>query len=126
LHNIAIEARASGIKATLQKVALYLRDIFPTPPQRRQKQAKRRPITAAVTKKEARRREYGAIQTLWQRNRRRCVAGILDPMGPVNQLPREMMEPYWSRIMTRRRNVSTIRQYSDPGWYMGTYYGERS
>lgn len=112
LHNIALEARTSGKTTTLQKVALYLREIFPAPPQLGREVRKKKPNTITMTKREARRREYGATQSLWQRNRRRCIAEILDPMGPIDQPPRELMEPYWSRIMTTEGGTSPLPDYS--------------
>ncbi|KMQ88340.1 reverse transcriptase [Lasius niger] len=100
LHNIAMEARTSGKDATLQKIALYLREVFPAPPPRRERRRKKTPNPAPMRKREARRCEYGAAQSLWKRDRRHCITNILNEMGPVNQPPRETMEPYWTRMMT--------------------------
>ncbi|CAL1672579.1 unnamed protein product [Lasius platythorax] len=100
LHNIAMEARLSGNKATLQKMALYLKEVFPASPPQRRRRTRRTPSPAPIRKRKARRQEYWATQSLWKRDRHRCISGILDQIGPVKQPPKEIMEPYWTRIFT--------------------------
>lgn len=105
LHNIVTEARIAGKEATLQKVALYFREIFPVPEQQRT----RRPGRTGpepLNKREARRREYAITQSLWQRDRRRCILNILDQLNTSNQPHRRIMEPYWTKIMTTEGEMS--------------------
>lgn len=99
LHKIAMEARASGREATLQKISLYLREILPAPQQPRNREGARIP-SAPRNKREARRREYGRTQAAWTKDRSRCINDILEPMGNINQPPREIMEPFWKNLMS--------------------------
>lgn len=102
LHRIAMEARTSGKEATLQKVALYLREILPY--QRRRGGRIMLTPPAPMNKREARRREYGWTQTLWNRDRCRCINNILEQTGKIEQPSRETMEPYWTNLMSTGGN----------------------
>lgn len=99
LHKIAMEARTSGREATLQKISLYLREILPAPQQPRNREGARIP-SAPRNKREARRRKYGRTQAAWTKDRSRCINDILEPMGNINQPPREIMEPFWKNLMS--------------------------
>lgn len=101
LHTIVLEARTCGKDATLQKLALYLREVFPQEPPRTlvrtgRPRAKNRPGTS---KRKARRQAYAETQKLWQKDRTRCINNILDDMAEIAEPPRDLMEPFWSAIM---------------------------
>lgn len=101
LHTIVLEARTCGKDATLQKLALYLREIFPLEPPRistgaRRSRTRHRPVTS---KRKARRQLYAETQRLWRRDRNRCINNILDNMVEIAEPSRDLMEPFWSAIM---------------------------
>lgn len=99
LHKIVTQARRIGRNATRHELALYLREIFPPPPQRGGQVRNLKPL-APETKRASRRREYGWTQTMWRKDRRRCISNILENMNNRDQPPREVMEPFWRNIMT--------------------------
>jgi len=106
LHSIVMEARRSGKEAaTLYKLSLYLRDIFPLQGGIRGVLPGHHQISASGRRK-ARRWEYAAAQNLWRKDRRRCVVIILEDLSNVTQPPRTIMEPYWANIMKAASNAS--------------------
>lgn len=104
IHRIAIEARASGRSATLNKLVLYLREVFPPPTQLRGNPKTQKKIMR--NKRSLRKYEFATTQSLWRKDRRRCVSNILDNLDGAQQPPRNLMEPYWSEIMGASCNKS--------------------
>lgn len=99
LQRIIANARTYGKEATLQRLTLYLGEIFPQPTSGGKKKGGQGVLHAQDKKREARRRAYAFTQNLWKKNRRRCIISILDNLDDVAQPPREVMEPYWRTIM---------------------------
>lgn len=99
LQSIIREARTAGKEATVIKVALYLREVFPAAV----KDARTRPSDAEsipINRRKARRQLYATTQRMWLRDRRRCITGLLNGLGEVPQPPRGILEPFWAAVMT--------------------------
>lgn len=105
-----MEARALGKEATMHRLTLYLKDIFPP-------QGGTRGVPSNIDqmpvlrRREARRKEYAATQNLRKRDRRRCVVSILEGLNNIAQPPQAFMEPYWTTVMKATSDASphTIR-----------------
>lgn len=68
LHDIVGNARTLGKEATLLRLALYLREVFPPPPGRRsQSRASRVPAPAPISKRKLRRRECSHLGMVEER-----------------------------------------------------------
>lgn len=106
LHEIIQEAKTIGKVETLQKLALYLREVFPA--SKYETSRKRRNVIPppVENKKKARRRKYAVTQESWKRNRKRCIGNILGGCDDVSQPPRNILEPYWSAVMRATTNCT--------------------
>lgn len=100
LHTIIREARTAGRKATKQKLALYLRKIFPPRPTIQSRKKITSPPTENINRRQARKNEYALTQRLWKKDRRRCIANIVEDLHHTKQPDQAVMEPYWTTIMT--------------------------
>jgi len=104
LHNIVANARNTGREATLQRLTLYLREIFP-PPSRKQPHTPKVP-PAPKNKREERRRAYAITQELWKKNKKSCITSILEDLPANLQPPRNLMEPYWTKVMSTNATIA--------------------
>lgn len=111
LHNIVQQARTAGKAATLRSLSLYLREIFPVPRKKAAKKHNKAPLME--NKRKTRKRAYAVTQELWKKDRRRCVTNILSDLGTVSHPPRDIMEPYWSALMTANSDRSPTSRRSD-------------
>lgn len=105
LHKIALEARTQGRTSTIQKLALYLREIFP-PPTRRKRRPPALPRTTELSKRQMRKRKFAATQQMWKKNRQRCITSIIEDLDSVAHPSRKIMEPYWSKVMTTHSDAT--------------------
>lgn len=105
LQRIVTEARTAGKEATLQRLTLYLGEIFPRTPGGRYRGGRGVPH-GDVGRREARRRAYALTQERWKKNRKNCITSILDDLGEVEQPPRDIMEPYWATILRAHSDAS--------------------
>jgi len=88
--------RNAGAKI-LEKLALYLAEVFPA----RERKATKCPMAEAVnlSKKHARKAEYARTQDLWRKNRKKCIRMTLDDISGVKVPSQDVMVPYWRTVM---------------------------
>lgn len=99
IHNIAMEARLKGKTVTLQRLALYIREIFPPPEPRRRPPRQPKPNLIPSNSRSKRRQQYATTQILWRKDRKRCIGNVLDNLNNYAQPPQEIMEPFWTEIL---------------------------
>ena len=59
-----------------------------------------------LSKRKERRRQYAVTQQEYQRDRLRCIKNILDGITEARQLKKEVMEPYWTNVLTQNTEVA--------------------
>lgn len=99
LESIVNEAQTSGKMATLQRLSLYLLEIFPN--------RNNRPVPARVprpaprNRRQRRRQEYARVQRNWDKHKGRCIKSLLEGTDESTMPNQEIMEPYWRQVMTQ-------------------------
>lgn len=82
-----------------QEMSLYLRETF----QKQQGARNARPPASKPTnhsRRQTRRAEYARTQRAWKQNRTTCIRDILKNKRTDFAPPKEIMVPFWERIMT--------------------------
>jgi len=99
LQSIVNEAQDSGKEVTLQRLSVYLLEVFPT--------RNNRPVPARVHRpaprngRQRRRQEYARVQRNWDKHKGRCIKSLLDGPDESTMPSQEIMEPYWREVMTQ-------------------------
>ncbi|CAL7932959.1 unnamed protein product [Xylocopa violacea] len=111
LQDIIDHLTTSPREETLQQLTTYLRQIYPTKNPKKKKKTNNNQDQPR-TRRKLRRQAYALTQLQWLKNRRRCVANILDGTNEVNQPAQNVMEPYWKEVMSH--DSSSSPEAEDP------------
>ncbi|CAL7932962.1 unnamed protein product [Xylocopa violacea] len=101
--------KTRSTEETIQYLGIYLRKIHP-PPQASKKKMRcpETPGQRQQTRRQQRRHEYAMTQIQWRRNRKRCIANILDGLGSMTQPSQQAMEPFWREMMSGATDESPM------------------
>lgn len=107
LNAICGNVRAWTPSQIAEHLEVYLLDIFPLSPPKG-KQHPRQPRTIELSRRQARRVEFGRTQRAWRKDPCATVRSILDQksIDSSPNIAKDKMEPYWRKIMEGGASVS--------------------
>lgn len=113
LNNIIAEAIAVGKEVTLARLSNLLLEIFPTTGNNNRSQASCR-NRMPKNRSEKRRQEYAKTQKFWSKNSGRCINQILDGVNNSKMPDRNVMEPYWTNVLSEHHAVDIEALRKEP------------
>jgi len=104
LQSIIDGAQTSGKVATLQRLSIYLLELFPI--QNARPVLARMPRPAPRNRRQRRRQQYAMVQRNWDKHKGRCIKSLLEGTDESTMPNQEIMEPYWRQVMTQPSHSS--------------------
>lgn len=89
------------------RVAVFLKERFPKKENRRPRQRQNRPPAIVTGRRKTRQIRYQETQKQWTRNPTKCIQGIIGDIKSSDRTPpKEIMIPFWTRVMTIQNDTS--------------------
>ena len=101
LHEICAHVGREKRETTLERLTVYLLDVFPLPPESEHKNQPSRGVgMTTLSRRKQRRVDYGRAQILWRRNPRRYYDQLMESTGVISCLAKEIIVRFWEALMT--------------------------